>query len=495
MQITKSQFISGSFWKILERFFAKGISMIVSVILSRLLMPSDYGLIALTAVFTNFSDILIDAGFSTALIRKEDADEYDYGSAFTISFVIAAVLYAIFYFLAPYAAGYYDEPRLAVLLRVMSLIVFVQAFSSTRNAVVNRNMQFKLLMKCSMASAAISGAAGIGAALSGMGVWALVIQRLLSQVLLTLFLMSGVKWRIKYKMKWERVKEFLGFSSGVAGSSLLNYFGGSLYGIVIAKGYSVSDLGFYDKGSQLPEQMSLNIFGSMTSVLLPTAASYQNDIEKMRSVISKVVKTTGFFLIPMMTGLAAAAPEMITVLFTGKWAFSIPVMKNFCIYYMAVPFMLIDIQVFFALGHSGLRVKAECIRLFLTIAALLTGSFVFHCSISTLSAVNAFLSVIMAFITAFEVKKEIGYGIRQRVRDICEPAFISAVMGIVITVCEKELLVHIPLQSAGLLFAKVLLGMAVYVIGCIALRNEIFLEIWQVLAGCVRKLKRFHHYE
>ena len=187
-EITKKQFVGGAFWKIVEQFSTKGVSMIVSIILARILMPEDYGIIALTAIFTNLSDLLIDGGFSTALIRKENVDEYDYGCVFFINMCIAVVLYAILFLAAPIVSEYYMEPALVSVLRVIGLTLFIQGFSSTRTAVVNRNMHFKFLFYCNTIASVISGIAGIISAIIGMGVWSLVIQQLLQQVLANLLL-------------------------------------------------------------------------------------------------------------------------------------------------------------------------------------------------------------------------------------------------------------------------------------------------------------------
>ena len=218
-EISKEQFAKGTIWKLLERFIGRGISLVISVVLARLLTPDDYGLIALTTVFTNLSEILIDAGFGTALIRKKEADDEDFACVFTISCGISAVLYVILFFVAPFVSGYYERPELIAVLRVMSLVLFIQAFASTRNAFVNRNMQFKLLMKCNMVAAVISGAAGITMAYLGMGVWALVLQRLLQQLIITVLLFIKVKWKPKLKFDSEKFKNLFGFSEGVIGAS------------------------------------------------------------------------------------------------------------------------------------------------------------------------------------------------------------------------------------------------------------------------------------
>ena len=228
MDITKRQFAINSAWKILESFSGKGLSMIVSIVLARLLSPSDYGLLALTMIFTNFSDMLIDGGFSTALIRKESVDDYDYSAVFSISSTMSVILYVILFFFAPKVAEYYSSPQLTSVLRVMGLVFFIQAFTAVRNGIINRNMQFKLLCYCNIAAAITSGIAGIFFAYIGFGVWALVIHRLTQYLVLTALLFMNVKWKIKWRFNWVRIKNILSFSLSLLGSSVVGYIGGSI---------------------------------------------------------------------------------------------------------------------------------------------------------------------------------------------------------------------------------------------------------------------------
>ena len=141
-KVDKNTAVKNSIWKLLESFLSKGISMVVSIILARILMPEDYGVIALTTVFINLTDILIQAGFSTALISKETVNEDDYSTVLGISIISAIILYCILFVCSPFIAEVYDTPVLVPVLRVISLALFLQAFAAVRTAVVSRNMQF-----------------------------------------------------------------------------------------------------------------------------------------------------------------------------------------------------------------------------------------------------------------------------------------------------------------------------------------------------------------
>lgn len=437
MPVNKRQFAINSLWKMLEQFSAKGISVVVSIILARLLLPGDYGVIALTTIFTNLSDILIDGGFSTALITKESVDDYDYSAVFSVSSSIAVFLYIILFFESPFIAKYYDEPQLIAVLRVIGVSFFVQAFTAVRNGIVNRNMQFKLLFLCNSTASVVSGIIGIVSAYFGCGVWALVLQRLSQQIIMTILLFMNVKWKIHWRYNSQRIKEMLSFSLGVVGSSLLNFFSGSIYGAVIGKKYSVTNLGYYDKGSQLPMQFSLYTFGAMSNVLLPTISSYQNDLKKVKKIIRKVVCMTSFLIMPLMAGLAITSKEVISLLFTDKWLPSVPIVPSMCVYYLVTPYILINVQLFFALGKSKLRVKTEIIRLILMVIGLYVISFIPNNSMLFLAYANGIIAVIVTMVTYVEARKLIAYTIGEVLRDIIKPIVCTGIMSIVVLIISQ----------------------------------------------------------
>ena len=477
-KFTKKQVVSGALWKIIEQFSAKGISFIVSLVLARLLLPDDYGLIALTAVFTNFSDILIDSGFSTALVRKKDVDDYDYSSVFCVSFSIATALYLVIFFSAPYISDFYGEPSLTAVLRVIGLTLFFQAFSSIRIAAVTRKMQFKLLFRCNCIATVCSGVVGILSAYFGAGVWALVIQRLTQQLLSTVLLLLFIKWKFIFKFRFDRLKEMMKFSSGVVASSFINYFGGSLYSLIIGKRYSVEDLGYYNKSSELSMQVSLYTFGAMSSVLLPTLASYQEDLERMKSIVRRVVSITAYLIFPMMIGLAMVSSELVTLLYTEKWLPIVPMMRFSCLYYTATPFMLINVQVFFALGRSSYRVKSELARLVMLIGGILIFSIGLNYNVYYLALVCAVVEVLTVLVTYFYVRKMLNYRIKEYLGDLIVPILAAVCMAIGIFAVDfllsSVLMIDTILWS---LIFKVLFGVLIYLVLSMFLKIQGFNEL------------------
>ena len=480
-QVSKKQFTSGAFWKIAESFSSKGITMVVSIILARILMPQDYGVIALTTIFLNLSDILIDGGFSTTLIRKKDVDDCDYSCVLIVSFSMATLLYIIFFCISPLVANYYEEPMFSPVLRVLGLTVFIQAFTATRTAIVNRNMQFKFSCYCNIASSIISGVAGIVAAYAGLGVWAIVIQRLLQNALLTIFLFIKVEFKIKWQIRINRLKEIVKFSIGVVSASLLYFVANNMYSAVIGKRYSVTDLGYYSKGNQLPEQISLYTFSAVSGVLLPTISSYQDDIDRVKYIIRKVTAFSTYIIFPLMIGMMLTSEELIVLLLTEKWKSAAPVMVGCCIYYIGMPFTLMNSQIYYALGHSFMKLKVEIIRFFMMAIGLILGSFILNCNISQLSIIGGCIMLVAAVISAYEAGKMLHYTFREMIMDIIKPVICTGVMSIAVRLAGTIT------DSAGIvgvfipLIIKIAIGVTVYIIMSVILKADGFYEVKNIL--------------
>ena len=205
-QTRKNNVLKNLVWKLMERTGVQGIQFIVQLVLARLLLPEDYGLLSLVAIFISIANVFVQSGFNTALIQKKDADDIDFSSIFYLSLGIATIIYILIFLGSPIVANFYRKPELTIVLRILAVTLFFGAFNSIQNAVIAKGMQFNKLFYSSLGSSIISGIIGIILAYSGFGVWALVLQQVLSQVSITIILWFTVKWRPKLVFSISRVK-------------------------------------------------------------------------------------------------------------------------------------------------------------------------------------------------------------------------------------------------------------------------------------------------
>ena len=202
----KSKVISSLFWKFMERLGTQGIQFIVQIALARLILPEEYGSIALIAIFISFANVFVQYGFNTALIQKKDANETDFSSVFFLSLVVAGLFYAILFVSAPLIAEFFENSMLTSLLRVLSLTLFLGGLNSIQNAVIARNLEFRKLFYSSLGAVVGSGIVGITMAYNGFGAWALVAQQLTNQLMVASILWFTVRWRPGFLFSLERLK-------------------------------------------------------------------------------------------------------------------------------------------------------------------------------------------------------------------------------------------------------------------------------------------------
>lgn len=480
--IRKDVVVKNSMWKLLESFGSKGVSMLVSIVLARLLMPEDYGIIALTAVFTNLTDILIQAGFSTALVQKEKVNTADYSTVLGISLISAAILYGIIFFSAPFIARVYETPILAAVLRVLALVLFCQAFTAVRTAVVTRQMRFKHLFFCTIISNMISGVLGIACAYWGFEVWALVIQQLSQQVLLTVLMFITVRIKVRLSISLKSIKEIVPFSLKVLISSLLSFIGDASCSIVIGKIYSVAELGLYEKGCQFPRQFSLYTFSAVSNVFLPVFSSYNNNYNKLNEVFQKVLNVCCYIITPLMAGLCLTAEPFITILLTDKWLACVGILRWFCLYYLFTPVYLTFIQLHFAIGKGETRIKAEIIRislLILTVIFVLLKKIPIEMIVICLAIIQIISTIFMMLATI----RAINFSISLFLKNFMPTVIATSLM------CVGVFLVSmLNINNTLLLFIlEVLVGIIIFVAVSLILRNKAYYEVVDMLSIILRK--------
>lgn len=478
--IKSSTVVKSSAWKIMESYLSKGISMIVSIVLARLIAPDAYGVIALTTVFINLTDILIQAGFSTTLIRKEHVTAEDYSTVLGISLISSVILYLAIFLLAPVIAIAYDTPLLSSVLRVIALLLFCQAFSAVRTAAITREMKFNTLFKCTIISNILSGVIGIVLAYIGLEVWALVVHHLCQQILLTILLFLNVKMKYHFRISKKSIQEIVPPSLRVLSSSLLSFAGDSLYSAAVGKVYSMEELGYTDKGSLFPRSFSLYTFGAISSVFLPVFAAYQNDLNKLNEIFRRVLNVVSFIIIPMMAGLSMVAEPLISVVLTDKWLPALNIFRWNCLYYLATPIMLANVQLHFAIGKNETRIKTEIVRIVLMIILFIIMIFT-KASLTSVTAALAVIQILIVTLIMRETNRATGYKIFDTICDIF-PSIISAVL-----MCLSIWAVgQVKLSNILLLGLEIITGGLVYWSTSVIFRNRAYGECLNMVKTLLR---------
>ncbi len=457
-KITKKNVVSSLIWKFLERSGTQGVQFVVSIILARLLAPADFGVIALVLVFLNIADVFVQSGFNMALVQKKNADNLDFSSVFYVCIGISVLLYVVIFFSAPFIANFYNRSELVSIVRVLSLTLIIGAFNSIQEAYITRNLLFKKLFYRSIAVAIPAGAIGIICAYQGMGVWALVIQKLATAFLLCLFMWFSVKWRPQFVFSFLRVKKLFSFGWKLLASALLNTGYIELFSFVIGKMFAPASLGFYSRGNQFPSIIVNNVNTSIQSVLLPTMSSYQDDRFRLKQMTRRAIVTSSYVIVPMMACLAALAKPLVLTLLGEKWLPCVPFIQICCFTYSFLPINSSNLSAINAVGHSDIFLKLEIIKKIMGISVLCLFIYLFRTPIG-IASTGAAAALVGVFINAHPNKRLLDYGYFEQMRDVVPSYLLSIAIGCVIYYLTNLSLnpwlqlVLYPLIGAGLYFS------------------------------------------
>ena len=470
---------SGFMWRLMERFINLFISFAVSVVLARLLGPQAYGTIALVLVFIEILNIFTDSGFSTALIQKKDADELDFSSVFVFNICICLVLYAAIWFSAPLIERFYGIGKLTSYIRVLGLIIPVDGIKTIQTAYISRNLDFRKFFKSTITGTVVSGVISIYMAFTGFGVWALVAQNLINEIVDTAILWISVNWKPSLKFSFTRLKALFSYGWKILGSTLLNVLYANIRQLVIGKVYTTEDLSYYSKGDSFPNRFVNAINIAAGSVLLPSMSQEQDNPGEVKAISALFITVGTYVLMPLMIGLAACAKPFVILLLSEEWSMCIPYLQLFCLMYAFSFLHSANINSIRSLGRSDISLKVEFFKkaegIILLVLAVPKGVM----AIAVAFVVSDFIGLVADILPN---KKLIGYSAAQQLCDIMPTIAITALMGLAVYGLN-----FLGLSPAVTLLIQVPTGIMIYLILSVVFRVKAFGTLKEVAIKVIHK--------
>lgn len=459
--------VAAFFWKLSERGAAQIITLVVQIVLARLLLPNEFGAISILLVFINIANVFIQKGFASSLIRKEDVEDIDYSTAFVISEIIAILCIIVLFASADKIELFYNIPKLANCMRILSLTLVFGALYSIQNAELIRKMCFKQIFIRSMIASLISGAIGIISAIYGLGVWALVLQTFFQQVIMCITTAMVCEWKPHFAFSRKSFNELFAFGSNILLAELISIGVENIRTLIIGKKFTSSDLAYYDRGQMYPATAMRSIYDSISSVLLPSFSKIQNEKERLARSVGLSINISIFLVCPLFIGFAAVAQPLVVLLLTEKWQGAIPFVVVFCIYQIAFPVYGIMRQSLYALGKSKEVLYNEISRGILFIGALIMGVFYNPFVIAILSCIAMYITTA---IYVCVVKKYIPLKIKKLVSENLLTVLQSLIMwGIIYLINKIDMIYFVQL------IVDILVGVIVYIIMSMIFKNKSFI--------------------
>ncbi len=432
----KNNTLSAGIWSSLDLGARSGMVFLVSILLARLLSPTEFGIYALIAIFVSISQVLIDGGFSVAIVQRAEISREEQTSVFWYNILISLLLAAIIVVAAPLFARSFGYPVLQSLLYVTAAVIPVNALAAVPTAMLQRELRFDSIAKAGLAASTLSALVAVVTALNGAGVWSLAWQAATTATINTclLWLLSG--WRPLSGMHLKAARGLAGFGSLVAVSGLLEvaYMHGSA--LIIGKLHGARELGFYNRAQTL-QFMPTNILTAIvTRVALPVFSTKSQDRDALRRGARMAQGVVMLINLPLMVALITMPDLLITVLYGPKWLFSAPVLAILAIGGVLFPLHAVNLQLLLAQGRSDLFLKVEIAKKGVGITFVAVGSMF---GIAGLAIGQTIFAYIAFFINAGVAGRMIGYNPFDQLKDLAGSFALAIAMGILLLVVRPLL--------------------------------------------------------
>lgn len=442
----KKQTLSGVIWGFLENFSLQLFGFIQGVILARLLMPSDYGLIAMTGIFFAVSNTLIDSGFGSAIIRKTDRTEEDYSTVFIVNTAMSLVLTIILCLFSSLIADFYEEPLLREIVCINALQMFMGAFITIQGIRMTIELKFKQKSIINVITTVSSGICSIVMAFLGYGVWSLVYPYFISLTVRAFLFWHYQHWFPRLGFSTKSFQAMFSFGSKLLATSLIDVVSRNIYPFIIGKMYSSSDLGLYGKGESTARLLPETITGVVSGVSYPILSKLQSDTDQLILVYRRMLRVCAYIVFPIMIGLVVLAKPLVIALYTSKWSSCIIFLQIMCVGQMLQPIHSLNLQILQVVGRSDKTLRIEIIKKVLDLICLLAA---LPFGIIGICIGRSFTSFVNIYTNTYYTKRIINYGIVDQLKDVLPSFLLSIAMGGFIVIST---------QVSEVIYVKIVMG-------------------------------------
>ena len=425
----KARAIKAVFWSALEQFGNKLVGFIISTMLARLLMPEEFGLIAMLSIFIGLASVLIDSGLTQSLIRTNECDTEDLSTVFYFNIIISIIVYFIFYLIAPFVSTYFEQPALINIIRVYSIVFIINSFSAVQKTILTKSLDFKTLMFATMPSLFLYGLVGIFLAINGFGVWSLVWAAIAQSIAVSIQLWLKSTFKPILIFNIVKFKYHFNFGYKLLLSGLLETIFSNSYTFIIGKLYAPSQVGFYSKSNNL-EMLPVQLITSvLTKITYPLFSEIQNDNIRLKKIFKRLIQIVILIVAPTLVFSAILATPIFRLLYTEKWLPAVPYFQILCIAGILFPLHSFNLHILNVKGRSELFLKLEIFKKIIILVAIFIS---IQYGLLGLLYGNVITSILSFFINSYYSGKFINYNSLHQIKDMMPILLITLISGFIV---------------------------------------------------------------
>lgn len=466
-------------WSFIDKFGQQIIYFATGIFLGRLLSPDDYGLTGSLMIFIAISTLLVGSGYGRAIMNRPQLRDSELATIYNYNVIVGLVLYAILFFCAPIIANFYNEPLLKPISRILFLNIISTSLLNVPEIILTKKMELNKIAKSSVFSLFPSSIFAVIAAFMGYGVWALVIQSVMFTFLKMLFYTYYSGWKPKKVFDRGLLKELFPFSIRVLIINLINAIANNIYYLIIGRVYNMSQTGFFTQANKYQDIPTGLINNTFRSVSMPLLAGVNDDKERMKRVLRKLIKTVAFIAFPVLMLMVLIAKPMFVFLITDKWLPSVPIFQILCISGIFMVFNNVIQESILSKGKSKELLYVEIVKKAVLIGLILI---TFDKGLIWMAAgwaVSWFISLVLSIYLSWKI---VGYSLTEFIKD----CFSYFIISTVICVAAWGFTRYIDNNLLYLIASGSFVGI-LYLLICRFFKLETFMEMYD---WAIKKLKK-----
>lgn len=408
-------------WVIVDNAFSLGIQFISTIILSRILTPHDYGIIGMVAIFIAISNMIIDSGMGGSLIKKDNVTDIDYSTLFVYNILVSILLYGILFIISDSVALFYNMESLSKVIKSLSLVIVINAFSIVQNISLVKQLHFKKLALCSVAANSMSLIVAIVFAIHGFGVWALVYQQLTQALIRTILLYIADRTYPISMFSFLSFKEQFAFGVNLLISNLLNTFYSNINLSIIAKINTPTHTGFYLQAFKFQTLPNGLVNSVVDKAVFPILSKYKTK-EEILLKYSEFTRYITIFVYPFIFVVSALSSNLIIVLFGSQWLVSGELLGILIFVGIGSTLQYLNRNMLKSLGNTEVILKIDTINLLLSflIIFIVASRGVYYIAIGVVIS-----SFIGACVQSFVICKTVRFSLKKQIKNVSTSIFIS----------------------------------------------------------------------
>ncbi len=426
----KKKTIIGIFWNLIDQLGRRGVSGVVTILLAFFLTPDDFGLVAMTTVFMQISNSIMDSGFKNALIQNKNVDDTDYSTVYYINIVLSLFTYALLYLFAPSISLFYSEQKLITLLRIIGITVVINSFKIIQETILVKNLEFKSISLMNIPGILISSVFAYVLAKYGYGVWAIVAQSIIASIVNTLTFVLFSNWKPKFLFSFKSAKRLYKYGSRLFLAGFIEIVFNNIYIVIIAKFFSSDLLGYYYFAKKVRMFLVTQLNNSIQKVTFPALVNLDNKI-KLKDTVRKLNSILANSLFPFILLFLIAFPSLAKFILNDNWINVIPYIQIVLLGSILNPFHSLHLNIYKVIGRSDIVLGIQLGKKILVSVVII---FSINYGIFSLLFGQFFCSVISFLPNVYISKKLINYSIKEQLFDIFPPFIYYSLVYLIVSI-------------------------------------------------------------